>query len=76
MKCPLYVKTYKEFVKYRNERRKLNYDQTRCERKSWSPEHDALVLQHSMSDRDLSELIGHGVSAIQIRRSRLKRGLV
>ena len=76
MKCPLYVKTYKEFVEYRNVQRKLNYDQTRCERKSWSPEHDALVLQHSMPDRDLSELIGHGVSAIQIRRSRLKRGLV
>lgn len=76
MRCPLYSKTYEEYVEYRNKLRKLNYDQTRCERKSWSPEHDALVLQHSMPDRDLSAIIGHGVSAIQIRRSRLKRGLV
>ena len=34
MRCPLYVKTYAQFVQYRNEQRKLNYDQTRCERKS------------------------------------------
>ena len=76
MKCPLYSKTYEEYVEYRNKLRKFNYDQTRCERKEWSHEHDALVLQHSMSDRDLSAIIGHGVSAIQQRRCRLKRGLV
>lgn len=76
MRCPLYSKTYEEFVEYRNKLRKFNYDQTRCERKEWSHEHDALVLQHSMSDRDLSAIIGHGVSAIQQRRCRLKRGLV
>lgn len=76
MRCPLYAKTYEEYVEYRNKLRKFNYDQTRCERKEWSHEHDALVLQHSMSDRDLSAIIGHGVSAIQQRRCRLKRGLV
>lgn len=76
MKCPLYAKTYEEFVEYRNKLRKLNYDQTRCKRARWTKEQDTLVLKHSMSDRELSVLIGHGVSAIQVRRSKLKRGLV
>lgn len=76
MKCPLYAKTYKEFVTYRNEQRKRNYAQTQTgDKKGWTTQHDALVLQHSITDRELSEQIGHSVQAIQIRRCRLRSEL-
>ena len=41
---------------------------------AWTAEQDQLVLEHSMTDHELSEKIGHSVRAIQIRRHRLKRG--
>lgn len=76
MKCPLYAKTYNEFVTYRNEQRKKNYAQTQTgEKKSWTAQHDAMVLRHDITDRELSERIGHSVQSIQIRRCRLRSEL-
>ena len=40
---------------------------------SWSAAEDAMVLEHSITDHELSEKIGRSVKAIQIRRSRLKK---
>lgn len=41
---------------------------------AWTTEQDKLVLEHSMTDHELSDKIGHSVRAIQIRRHRLKYG--
>lgn len=39
----------------------------------WLPEHDKAVLEHSITDTELSKLIGHSVEAIQVRRCKLKK---
>ena len=39
----------------------------------WTPEADALVLAHSITDTVLSAQIGHGVAAIQARRVMLRK---
>ena len=62
----------------RNIQRKKNYDQTKVAFRSgnvWEQPHDILVLEHACSDRELHELIGRSVRAIQARRSKLKYGL-
>jgi hypothetical protein len=63
----------------RNNQRKKNYNQTgnACKsHKRWNQNHDILVLERSCSDRELHELIGRSVQAIQIRRHNLKYGVV
>lgn len=60
----------------RNKQRKRNYSRSAHYFPSeWTNQEDALVLEHSITDRELSELIHHSVQAIQIRRCRLKKGL-
>lgn len=57
----------------RNESRKKNYQQTaKYMRRIWSDEEDKLVLEHSITDRELSQKIERSVEAIQVRRTRLK----
>lgn len=72
-------------VKYRQSKKgrvihqkanKRYYDRHRKEPQRWTPEKDDLILAQQRSDRELSELIGHGVRAIQVRRSKLKRGII
>lgn len=68
--------TYRDMKKYKAARKRQNkryYDKTVCGRHRWEHWHDDLVLEHSMTDSQLSKIIGHGVRAIQIRRSRLRR---
>ena len=55
---------------------KRYYDRHRKEPQRWTPEKDDLILAQQRSDRELSELIGHGIRAIQVRRSKLKRGII
>lgn len=38
----------------------------------WSADEDALVLEHKITDSELSAKIGRSVKAIQLRRCRLK----
>jgi len=40
--------------------------------REWSPEDDKLILEHKIPDRELSEQIQRSVTAIQVRRCRLK----
>ena len=40
---------------------------------SWTTEQEELILEHKMTDHELSEKIGHSVKAIQIKRCRLKK---
>lgn len=72
-------------VKYRQSKKgrvihqkanKRYYDRHRKEPQRWTPEKDDLILAQQRSDRELSELIGHGIRAIQVRRSKLKRGII
>lgn len=55
--------------------KKKYYDKTATYSKiPWTLAEDAMVLEHSMTDAELSKRIGHSVMAIQIRRSRLSGG--
>jgi len=76
---PNFLKQYKDKDKARrarNRQRKRNYDQTAIyEPREWTASEDSLVLEHSMSDRELSKLIKRGTRAIQVRRCRLKKEL-
>jgi len=51
--------------KYYAKTRKYNYSK-------WNEEMDKIVLQHHITDTEISELIGKSVMAIQVRRWRLK----
>ena len=60
----------------RNKQRRRNYARSANYIPSeWTAKEDALVIEHSISDRELSVLIHHSVQAIQVRRCRLKKEL-
>ena len=64
----------RKFLITRNAQRKRYYDKTAIyEPSSWTNDQDRLVLEHMITDSELSSLIGHSVRAIQIRRCRLKK---
>ena len=42
----------------------------------WTPEHLRMVMLHEQSDRELSKMINHSVSAIQSCRRRIRLGEV
>lgn len=71
-------KKYRDMKKYArtwNAQKKRYYSKTAIYKpSSWTPEQDELVLKHIFSDTELSFKIEHSVTAIQIRRSRLKNG--
>mgnify|MGYP000851478532 FL=1 len=70
---------YRQSKKGRATHQKANkryYDRHRKEPQRWTPEKDDLILAQQRSDKELSELIGHGIRAIQVRRSKLKRGII
>lgn len=45
-------------------------------RSPWTTEQLCRVMRHEQSDRELSDAIGHSVSAIQTARHRVRRGLI
>lgn len=67
---------YKDMEKYRkalNRQKKRYYTKTAIyDPSSWTLEHDKMVLDHKISDTELSSKIHHSVNAIQKRRWRLK----
>ena len=42
----------------------------------WTKEEEKLILEHSMTDRQLAQKLGRSVQAIQVRRSKLKAGTI
>lgn len=72
-------KCYTDMVKFRettNAQQKRYYSKTAIYApREWDPEHDKMVLEHSISDSELSRIIGHSVKAIQVRRHKLKKRL-
>ena len=70
-------KRYKDMERFRETRysqRKRYYAKTAgYTPHPWTLEEDKLVLEHSVTDTALSQIIGRSVSAIQHRRCRLKK---
>lgn len=70
---------YKDMERYRET--KQNYyrryykttENARNKRKRWSGDEDKLIIEHSITDRELSEIIGRSMKAILVRRTRLKK---
>lgn len=76
---PLRKNQYRNMEKFqitRKAQRNRYYEKTAKYNPSpWTSEQDKAVLEHNITDTELSNLIGHSVKAIQIRRSRLKKKL-
>ena len=75
---PSFVKRMKDKDKcrmIRNKQRQKNYAQTNIypPKGAWAGWEEELVLEHSMTDRQLSKLLERSVQAIQLKRSRLKK---
>lgn len=50
-----------------------NYEEAKCRYKKWDIVDDIYVIEHKMTDRKLSEMLGRSIRAIQVRRAYLKR---
>lgn len=76
---PLRKYAYADMQKFRktwNAQKKRYYAKTgSCPRSSWTIEQDKMVLEHLITDTELSKIINHSVKAIQMRRYRLKKKL-
>lgn len=66
---------FREVTKKYKRRYRARTGANRYGRKSWTIEDDRRVLEHNISDRELSKEILRSVGAIQHRRYRLKNGL-
>lgn len=80
MMSPKRLKSYNDKEKaiaYRNRQRKINYDRGAGSKlvsgTKWTKEDEHKVLEHSISDRELSMQIGRSVRAIQQKRLKLKK---
>lgn len=64
----------KKFSKTRRTQKKRYYAKTAIYLPStWITEHDEMVLDHSITDTELSKIIKHSVGAIQTRRYKLTK---
>ena len=62
-----------KYSRTRKSQKQRYYNKTAIYKHSkWTPEHDKMVLDHTISDTELSKKIKHSVRAIQIRRYKLK----
>ena len=63
-----------KFRKTTNAQKKRYYNKTKFHCSNvWTAEQDKMVLEHLITDTELSKIIQHSVKAIQVRRSRLKK---
>ena len=78
MKCKSNFKDLNKFRVYR-ERYKTRYrartGSNRYKLREWTKEELRMVQAHEIPDRELSEKINRSVSAIQVARYRLKKGV-
>ncbi len=71
-------KNYRDMEKYRKACRRQNqryYGKTSFlyQPRLWTAEEDTLVMEHDITDHELSEKISRSVRAIQHRRHRLRK---
>lgn len=63
-----------KFRKTTNAQKKRYYNKTNFHCSNvWTAEQDKMVLEHLITDTELSKIIQHSVKAIQVRRCRLKK---
>lgn len=71
-------KNREAMLAYRNKQRKTNYDKSKANAKRkyipWTEYEYKLILEHKITDFELSKQIGRSVQAIQEQRTRLKKG--
>lgn len=72
---------YKDMDKWKaacNRQRQRYYGKTSFlyERRPWDEYEDRMVIEHNLTDSQLSDLLERSVRAIQVRRSRLKNNIV
>lgn len=71
------LKTMKSILTRRRLRQKYNkkyYARTRgYDKREWTDEEDVMVLEHDITDTELSKILERSVAAIQTRRCILKR---
>ncbi len=68
------AKNEKRFKENRRKYNKQYYARTRkYQYSNWTEEMDRLVLEHKITDTEISKLISKSVMAIQVRRWRLKK---
>lgn len=76
---PNFIKKSKDPVRARqqwNEQKTRYYRKTANainHGKAWTSDEDKIVAEHKFTDRQISDMIGRSMEAIQIRRSRLKK---
>lgn len=68
-------KREKERKDKRNYYAKTQYVSHLYGKRMWEEREDEIVLSHEMSDREISSLLKRSMSAIQNRRSKLKKGI-
>lgn len=68
-----FYKDKDKWLKTSNSQKRRYYSRTQCGRGPWTFRQDMMVLEHSITDTELSAVIGHSVKAIQERRHRLKK---
>lgn len=75
MKCRSDYADDAKFRIYRNASKQRNYAKSvknaRNKRNPYSDEENKMILEHSISDNELSKIIGRSVKAIQLKRCRL-----
>lgn len=65
------MQLYKETTQAQNKR---YYQKTaKYPKRAWTPEEEELVLEHDLTDNELSSKISRSVKAIQVRRAVLKK---
>lgn len=76
MKCKNGYRDPEKYRQYKNRTFRKYYGKTAIyPSHRYTDDEDELILKHEMTDHELSNLIGHSVKSIQIRRHRLKEKL-
>ena len=74
MKCKNNYADIEKYRQYHNRSFQRYYSKTAIYKPhGYTEEEDNLILKHDMTDHEISDLIGHSVKAIQIRRCKLKK---
>ncbi len=67
-------------IEYRNKQRKINYLNGRGECKKqcqrYTPDEDAIIMKHELTDREIANRLNRSVQGVQLRRSKIKNGVV
>lgn len=71
-------KDLNKWKRYKCRQKKQNYAKGRvdCNRHKWTEEEDLLLFDCNLTDRQLSKILHHSVQAIQVRRCKIRKGMI